>query len=119
MDVTETPRSSVTALNDTTSPPSPLQRVQNSLDEEIAEDERRIEKYGGNDVNEPEPKLPHPLAFLSPPQDPNMIAWDGPEDQGNPQNWSQRRKWMVTVICVIMSVNVYALHLAFRIISNP
>ncbi|KAF9048119.1 MFS polyamine transporter [Hymenopellis radicata] len=106
MDVTETPRSSVTALNGTSSPPSPLQRVRSSLDEEIAEDERRIEKYGGNDINEPEPKIPHPLAFLSPPQDPNMISWDGPEDQGNPQNWSQRRKWMVTFICVVMSVNV-------------
>ena len=104
--VTATPRSSITALNEQAGPSTSTPTRRPSLEEEIADDERRMEKYGGNDINEPEPKTPHPLAFLAPPQDPNMIAWDGPEDQGNPQNWSDRRKWMVTIVCVIMSVNV-------------
>jgi hypothetical protein len=28
-------------------------------------------------------------------KDPNEVGFDGPDDQSNPQNWSQRRKWFV------------------------
>lgn len=104
---TATPRSSMTALNEQAGPSTSSPTRRPSLDEEIADDERRLEKYGGDDINEPQPKTPHPLAFLAAPQDPNMIAWDGPNDQENPQNWSDRRKWLVTITCVLLSINVY------------
>ncbi|KAJ7624415.1 MFS polyamine transporter [Roridomyces roridus] len=38
--------------------------------------------------------------------DSEEIAWDGPNDQENPQNWSIGRKWLITATCVIMAVNV-------------
>ncbi|KAJ7881362.1 major facilitator superfamily domain-containing protein [Mycena olivaceomarginata] len=38
--------------------------------------------------------------------DPEEIDWDGPEDPTNPQNWSVRRKWAITVILSVMTVNV-------------
>lgn len=31
--------------------------------------------------------------------DPNKVVWDGDDDAGNPQNWSTRKKWTVTVLC--------------------
>jgi len=31
-------------------------------------------------------------------QDPNLVAWDGPDDPANPKNWSMKRKWAATVI---------------------
>ncbi|KAK2004456.1 major facilitator superfamily transporter [Colletotrichum falcatum] len=33
------------------------------------------------------------------PRDPNLVAWDGPNDPGNPKQWSLRRKW-AAVFCV-------------------
>lgn len=36
-----------------------------------------------------------------------MIGWDGPDDPDNPQNWSVKYKWFLTMICVLMTVNVY------------
>ncbi|KAK2006352.1 major facilitator superfamily transporter [Colletotrichum eremochloae] len=33
------------------------------------------------------------------PRDPNLVAWDGPNDPGNPKQWSMRRKW-AAVFCV-------------------
>ncbi|KAJ7249746.1 major facilitator superfamily domain-containing protein [Mycena haematopus] len=38
--------------------------------------------------------------------DPEEINWDGPNDQENPQNWSDRRKWLITLTCILMTVNV-------------
>ncbi|KAK2060985.1 major facilitator superfamily transporter [Colletotrichum caudatum] len=32
-------------------------------------------------------------------RDPNLVAWDGPNDPGNPKRWSMRRKW-AAVFCV-------------------
>ncbi|KAJ7662927.1 MFS general substrate transporter [Mycena rosella] len=28
----------------------------------------------------------------------NIVSWDGPEDGENPRNWSNRRRWTVTVV---------------------
>ncbi|KAH7055953.1 MFS multidrug transporter-like protein [Macrophomina phaseolina] len=36
----------------------------------------------------------------SPPNDPNVVSWDGPEDPANPKNWSLRRKWAA---CLVVS----------------
>ncbi|KAJ7626786.1 MFS polyamine transporter [Roridomyces roridus] len=41
-----------------------------------------------------------------PPNDPDEITWDGPEDQQNPQNWSDGRKWLITAAVVLMATNV-------------
>lgn len=40
--------------------------------------------------------------------DANMVTWDGPDDPTNPQNWSTKYKWLVTVVTTVMAVNVYA-----------
>ncbi|KIY69283.1 MFS general substrate transporter [Cylindrobasidium torrendii FP15055 ss-10] len=66
--------------------------------------EERIEDYGGDDVREPEPK--NRPTFSLPPRDPALIDWDGPEDSTNPQNWTRSRKWMITMTCVLLSLNV-------------
>lgn len=31
-------------------------------------------------------------------QDPNLVAWEGPDDPLNPKNWSTRRKWAATFV---------------------
>ncbi|KAJ7626934.1 MFS polyamine transporter [Roridomyces roridus] len=48
------------------------------------------------------------LTQPAPPQlrDSEEIAWDDPQDQANPQNWSEGRKWLITATCVIMAINV-------------
>lgn len=28
----------------------------------------------------------------------NIIGWDGPDDPGNPRNWTKRRRWIVTLV---------------------
>ncbi|KAI0049050.1 MFS general substrate transporter [Auriscalpium vulgare] len=94
------------------------------IDEEAEDDEKRIERYGADDPAEPRPKdfnekiLPASSAssihkspkvapaFTPQPIDPNQVTWDGPNDQLNPQNWSNRYKWWVTAVCSVMTVNV-------------
>lgn len=29
--------------------------------------------------------------------DPNIVGWDGPDDPENPQNWSNARKWWISI----------------------
>ncbi|KAK7053650.1 MFS general substrate transporter [Favolaschia claudopus] len=48
---------------------------------------------------------------LSPPPKPGTplseeITWDGPDDPENPKNWSVGRKWLITFIGVLSTVNV-------------
>ncbi|KAL2054076.1 hypothetical protein ABVK25_005615 [Lepraria finkii] len=31
-------------------------------------------------------------------RDPNLVSWEGPDDPGNPKNWSFKRKWAATVV---------------------
>jgi len=38
--------------------------------------------------------------------DPNMATWDTADDPTNPQNWTIEYKWLVTIVCLIMTVNV-------------
>ncbi|KAF5309967.1 hypothetical protein D9619_010265 [Psilocybe cf. subviscida] len=69
-----------------------------------------IERYGGDDPHEPEPKSEvnnqPALPLPQPKTDPNMITWDGPNDPENPQSWSIKKKWAITMVCIIMTVNV-------------
>ncbi|KAL6304110.1 MFS polyamine transporter [Sparassis latifolia] len=73
-----------------------------------AEDELRTERYGGDDPRDPPPKdsgdtrLPQKEENF----DYNKVTWDGPDDPENPQNWSHPRKWTITAICLLMTINV-------------
>lgn len=40
------------------------------------------------------------------PPDKNKVDWDGPDDPANPQNWSDLRKWYVTLMCALLTINV-------------
>ncbi|KAL1743340.1 major facilitator superfamily domain-containing protein [Schizophyllum fasciatum] len=75
--------------------------VSPALQREITRQEARIEQYGGDDVAPPQEKKLQP-----PPEDPNRVTWDGPDDQANPQNWTERRRWLITLVCSLMTVNV-------------
>ncbi|CAK5276502.1 unnamed protein product [Mycena citricolor] len=100
--VTHTPRSSVTAIE----PPA---KALSPLDEELERDEREIHEYGGDDPHPP-PAKPHagePYVATPPPvRDPQAVTWDGPDDPANPMNWSVRRKWFMTAVCVFATVCV-------------
>ncbi|KAJ7171197.1 major facilitator superfamily domain-containing protein [Mycena filopes] len=78
------------------------------VERDIASEEEEMHRYGGDAPSPPPPKSPgKPWAPApSAPLDPEEVTWDGPDDQNNPQNWSVRRKWAVTMVCIIMTVNV-------------
>ena len=70
-----------------------------------------FERHGGDNIHEPPPKElfaggPN-LAKSDSTIDANMITWDGPNDPLNPQNWSIMYKCFVTVVCTIITINVY------------
>ncbi|KAJ6506234.1 MFS polyamine transporter [Mycena vitilis] len=98
--MSQTPRSSFTLNGDRSAMVSPAA----STIRELAEEEQDYNRYGGDDPHEPAPKSP--LPYKHAPHDPEEIDWDGPDDQGNPQNWTDRRKWLITLTCVVMTVNV-------------
>ena len=78
------------------------------VEEGLRREELRAEEYGGDDPHDPLPKdhgeIPIPPADK---EDPNKVGWDGPDDPTNPQNWTQRRKWAITILCTLLTVNVY------------
>ncbi|KAF9044209.1 MFS polyamine transporter [Panaeolus papilionaceus] len=79
------------------------------LEEIVSSGEEAIERYGGDDIHEPPSKAPAPAASgfsPAPTIDANMVTWDGPNDPANPQNWSIPYKWLITALCIIMTVNV-------------
>ncbi|KAJ3723760.1 major facilitator superfamily domain-containing protein [Lentinula raphanica] len=80
------------------------------VDSEAANDEARMEMYGGDDVREPPQLSPNKevqqVELSSSPSTPSPVTWDGPTDQANPQNWSTTRKWLLTVLCAGMTINV-------------
>lgn len=39
-------------------------------------------------------------------KDPNEVGWDGPDDPENPQNWSKKKKWYLTVLLSTATVCV-------------
>jgi hypothetical protein len=48
-------------------------------------------------------------------KDPNEVSFDGPDDQANPQNWSNKKKWFVShpppvSLAIAASSNPYAAH---------
>ncbi|RAH73977.1 MFS transporter [Aspergillus aculeatinus CBS 121060] len=39
-------------------------------------------------------------------KDPNIVDWDGPDDPEYPPNWTELRKWTITIILGLMTVSV-------------
>lgn len=55
--------------------------------------ERDVEKEGGEGDNQRQEQK----------NDPNLIEWNGPDDPGNPMNWSSSKKWIVTMALAFMT----------------
>ena len=76
----------------------------------------------GPDVEAPRPTKPEgglgpgpgPQGAAAPPRDPNLVTFDGPDDQLNPKNWSPRRRWAVTYV---MSAFVFISPLASSMVA--
>jgi hypothetical protein len=96
-----TARSSFTAVDGTG--PTVASASTSSLQHEILRDELDIERYGADDPKPPQYRRAHEEATAV---DTQAITWDGPDDKSNPQNWSIRRKWAVTITCIVMTINV-------------
>ena len=73
--------------------------------------EEHFERYGGDDIHEPVPKEflvgGTKLEQSETTIDANMVTWDSPNDPSNPQNWSVKYKSFVTVVCIVITINVY------------
>ena len=46
------------------------------------------------------------------------ISWDSPNDQNNPLNWPKSKKWVVTAIDSLITVNMYAVQLMHSVRSE-
>jgi DHA1 family multidrug resistance protein-like MFS transporter len=109
-----TPRSSITVVDhdlvedyEKRDGKPPLDPRKQSLEREISKVEQRAEEYGGDDIHDPTPPpQDSPAASEHDVVDPDLVLWDGPDDPCNPQNWSRRYKWCLTVICSVMTLNV-------------
>ena len=83
-------------------PKTPLHAfIDTELEKEIIREEKRLETYGGDSPH-------HPSVGPSPPEESDMISWDGPNDPDNPQNWSNSYKWLITVVCCLLTIDVYS-----------
>jgi MFS transporter, DHA1 family, multidrug resistance protein len=60
--------------------------------------DRDLEKAGQAPLPQPETKKDR--------KDPNLVDWDGPDDPENPQNWSLKRKWLVTGCLATMTLTI-------------
>lgn len=79
-----------------------------ALNQEINHAEAHFEMYGGDDPEDPPVKSSQPIARSSSKEivDPNLVAWDGPDDRENPQTWTYAYKWFVTLLCSLTTLNV-------------
>lgn len=107
------PRSSITFIPSrptSSGRPNESNVVEGSVNSPVFEEaewiEHEIVRYGGDELEDP-PIKGHSESPSHPTKDPNMVDWDGPNDPENPQNWSVRFKWMMTIVVIIMTVNVY------------
>jgi hypothetical protein len=78
---------------------------------ETEREEAHFELYHGSDPQYSPAKKnssASQLPFLPKPNtDPNIVTWDGPEDPENPKNWSFWYRWFITIVCTVMTLNVY------------
>ena len=82
-----------------------------------ARGEEHFKRYGGDDIHEPPPKELN-VGKAESTLDESMVTWDGPDDPTNPQNWSIKYKWLVTVILLIMTFSAYVQLLSVRFFYN-
>ncbi|SNX84458.1 probable mfs-multidrug-resistance transporter [Melanopsichium pennsylvanicum] len=83
-------------------PPSPTQPNASETKKEQVDAHHRREDNQAD--NQSEQGRPHGNPDES--NDPNQVGWDGPNDPENPQNWSQSKKWRITVLASFLTVNV-------------
>lgn len=106
-------RSSFTFFEPPSPPAHDLEKLHSGsarIDAIASPAEESLEHYGGDDIHEPPPKTKEAFSggiSAGPTLDANMVTWDGPDDPENPQNWSIRRKWFITILTIVMTVNVY------------
>lgn len=78
--------------------------AEEELNEEITNEEHNIEVYvDGNPQKPTSDKVP---ATPEEGNDSNVVTWDGPDDPANPRNWSSARRWSLTFLCCITTLNV-------------
>lgn len=111
--------SSLTISTTTSAPTSPahsstttiLQDEQLVIKLETEREEAHFELYRGSDPQDPPAQKnssASQLPFLPKTNtDPNIVTWDGPEDPENPKNWSFWYRWFITILCTVMTLNVY------------
>ncbi|CEJ58169.1 transporter C36.03c [Penicillium brasilianum] len=98
---TTTPRLSMEHLAE------PLKESHVDADAEAATKEISQTPFEANDDDnetDVEAAQNQPLPEKPTEKDPNLVEWDGPDDPGNPQNFSHRRKWTITVIMSLMTM---------------
>ena len=62
---------------------------------------------GANWDIEKEADAPNPKSHNDgPPNDPNLVTFDGPDDPKNPQNFSKGKKWMITLLLSLMTLTI-------------
>ena len=49
-----------------------------------------------------------PEVLATEPHDPNIVDWDGPDDQDNPLNWSEKKKWGTIAVLASITFLTYA-----------
>lgn len=88
---------------------SDLRQSNNDVDTHSTELSRRPslqEMNTGQDIEKADHSInsTHPVIGLEKPiQDPNLVDFDGPEDSGNPKNWSVRKRGAATVSMGLMT----------------
>jgi membrane protein insertase Oxa1/YidC/SpoIIIJ len=110
-------RSSSLTVTVTSAAPSPAHSSTSTIFQgeeratlEAEPDEARFGACGAKDSQDPLPnkKSAPLLPFLPKPNtDPKLVTWNGPNDPDNPQNWSFWYKWWLTIVCTVMTLNVY------------
>ncbi|KAF9070243.1 major facilitator superfamily domain-containing protein [Rhodocollybia butyracea] len=87
--------------------PGLIMLEEDAREDEVIEGEAVIDDVGytkRSDEDE-EKKMPEQKVFEVPLNEPIAVAWDGPDDPSNPQNFSTRRKCMITLVCCVLTIN--------------
>ncbi|KAL9094775.1 MAG: hypothetical protein Q9165_003046 [Trypethelium subeluteriae] len=62
--------------------------------------EKQIEQKSERDLEAAKPSPPDAKAEHN---DPDLVTWDGPQDAENPKNWTDKEKWVLTVLVSIFT----------------
>jgi DHA1 family multidrug resistance protein-like MFS transporter len=86
-------------------------RPPSNVDLEKGSDEAALEDKEVEDQT----TSPSTISEQPPLKDPNLVEWDGPNDPGNPLNWSYRKRWLMTII---LAANTWMVTFASSISSS-